>query len=739
MEFPTDAQGAASKIEELIGSKVSCAVKAVICEGISRPYSATVTIISPKLFSDSEESEILGSPVRLKAEQSSTQVFHAKDGKTLGSAARTQRSWCAIISALSFVKLLFEKDKMAGAVYELTLSDPLGALKYSFDAAASESNVQGRLTALFKKAGISQVSSNFDQDEIFYDLPCYGLNDYVYLHRLMFLNGINYNFEHGTGSFVPSAFLSRDRTFLSSDQKELSASLHASGSAAFVLKNFQYRRLQTAGDYQQNLTYAVLGNLAGNVAAADDDQVNEAAQAFLANLDLTKASCSCQIAAKVSDISLQCGRPLKLGDFNDLQLVPKETVLHCETSYSFAKASNANQSGQQSSPPKYRQAYEAYASSRGASSDDVLEQNVRFLKIGSDNPGSLIAPGCADLALLQDCFETEPAAPAPGPSEILPRHGSLDAMVRLGTFEAEVCDEKGSTALSYDESTSGEGEVPSCFYAKPLSGSDRSIIKVQALSVLGGNGRGMFALPRPGERVLILASGSRYYLLGYLTAPAAYGTYDVASSFKVENPYSPALAQSSRWVYSTDANVIDTVSSGSEGESKGQSDSSGYQKITERNYYGISFEQFDSEADFIASAALDGSLPLLVKELAAANGNNNSYETAYEAACTDLEKALSGVMAARAALCTYTGAEGETMPDVAGAVKTFKETAGSLAESLGYKETPEPRLKLYAGAGNIDLSPPTEGSRSKPRRFQARQRARWCLMPKRSPSMPRKS
>lgn len=691
LEFLTGDEQS-SQAGRLLGSESCCVVKAVITEGLSRSYQAAITLITGQIFSDeavtdddgqvtqnSDEDVILGSKVRLKIEQVLTDAE--------GQSATAVRYLCGKISKLCFVKRVYDQGTAVGAVYELTISDPLLSLKQSFDGAAKESSVQDRLTALFNKCEMTSDLSQIKTEIALQDLQSYGMSDYVYLHRLMFLNGINYNYVHSSNSFTPKVCLSTGWTFFEEKQTELTAALDSSGSSDVLLGNFKYGRLSDPSSYKENSSYAALRSLVKSAMARDDKTINEAADCFLSNLNNTAKSFSYEIAAKAGNINLTCGTELQITDYNNLKIAVRDSSLQCETSYTLSEDQSQN--------PDWAEAYLAYAKGRH-SSENMSEQNVQFLRLSTaqSGPGSLVDPQSAQLASLGAEFigslGDQSAASEPGLAG--KANPSLDVTGELSSFEAVVCDENGKTDRSFKESTTNASEVPTSFYAKPLSGGeDRAVITVQALSFVGGNGHGLFALPRPGERVLILSMGSRYYLLGFLTAPDTYGTYDAASGVRIASPYSPALQGSARWMYSTDDNAAG--------------------KSYQRNYYGISFEQFESNADYVAASLYDGSLPMLVNQVQVASSDEDkAYLTAYENSKDSLETSFDNLIEERGKLASLTSSDDASTVDVLGKYALLQSGSASLADTLFDKDyKASPRLKLYAGNGNIDLISPEGG------------------------------
>lgn len=703
-------------------------IGAVISEGLSRPYEAALQLLSTKVFTAAEEDKILDCPCRLCISQSSN-----------------ARYLSGIIGAISYEKQAYSGDTPY-YLYNLEIICPLDALKFtgelktylkklSEESSGEDSVDYENLTvidavrALFQRCGIAkitcplenQTSPNQNQNSGQQNgvktpaLSDYGTDkliaqgdvcDYEYLQRLLVLNGLNYNFIHKENSFYPEAYLTPMGDFDDEKSREVTVS---SSSGAIVFSNFSLRRQSSKQASQLDPGYRELYSYLDNLG--DDAEDIDVAKFYLENLKNALNNRATEGRATGSDVRLLCGNGIAIGDF-----YPSDDALSLKIE---------NIKTVCSAPP-------SDLALPGIPGDNQIEQEISLISCAdTGTPGSRAV--CRGLGLI-GYFESLKARPAGFGMQKSDSAPGFAPGQGLRTLEAVVCDEKGSTdpdkADSYD--ASAPGPVPSVFYALP-SGSGE-IIKVKALSLLNGNGNGLFALPRVGEKILVLSSGSQYYLMGFLRAPGPYGADDfvygsASHDAALSELREPGALNSSRWSFT---DLSDTASD-------------------HVNSYSIGFESLGDQASYFKACAIDKSLSLLIGKLAAEN-NSKQYRTVYDEAdttdtgnsdkakiaistrTTNFTEALSNYESAQNAYAedqtdsnlkqTASAVEDLTAANKAldNAVKDLVDNINAVTHTIKQKEDDydkdkvdenikqtyaTPRLKLYASEGNVEVIAPS--------------------------------
>ncbi len=681
-----------------LGSDINVTViGAAISEGLSRPYEASLQLLANKVLTPDDENKIIDSPCRLCISQSSN-----------------TRYLSGIIGAVAYEKQVYSADD-SYYLYNLEIICPLDALKFSgqlktyLKNSAQQSsddksqdyenlNVIDTVRALFQRCGFAKITCPLENDQSQEQNPDndapslsdYGTNkviaqgdvsDYEYLQRLLVLNGLNYNFIHSQDSFYPEVYLTPLAAFDKENSKEVTIS---SSSGKIVFLDFSLRRQSSKLSSQFEPGYRELYSYLDNLG--DDVEDIEVAKFYLQNLKNTLTSRTEEGKAAGSDVRLLCGNAIEISDF-----YPSSSLsLKIESLQTLCTA-----------PP-------VDLALPGIPMDNQIQQELLLMSIdGIKTPGSRAV--CRGPGLI-GYFESLKAHPA-----FCMRQERADPVYAPGTglrtIEAVVCNEDGSTkpgtADSYDDCAAGP--VPSVFYALP-SGSGE-VIKVKALSLLNGNGNGLFALPRVGEKILVLSSGSQYYLLGFLRASGPYGADDfVYGSSEHDADLAklrrPGTVNSSRWSFS---DLSDTTSD-------------------HVNSYSIGFESIGDQAAYFKSCAFDNSLSLLIDKLQVEN-NSKKYKTTYELYSGDVSDAASEFTKAKKNYETAQNAYAQE-PTVANLKKTadavndftkkseaFDEAVNKLvtdvnAVTAGINGTDDsssyktPRLKLYASEGNVEVISP---------------------------------
>lgn len=589
--------------EALLPDK-SCLLRAELKEGLSRPYQATVMVVSQAGLTPEQLMALPGEKVRLEITCSLNE-----QGEQLTRCLQAE------IAQAERTSVLFAGQDGSGNtqtfVYTLQLESCLSQMDRHNHIRTFEHKTVPEVLSLVLEPylGADFISTSllpedyFDREQIYMQQ---GESDRAFFEHLLLSYGLNYSFVHSRDGFVPTLYLSRGTVFddghvLYTEKGEqiktgtLPCTLTPQSSEdSMYLRRFSFSFKQkpvsvAATDSEAGCKTFALPSLSRRHFGAVPVQREQVR--LQQNLTDRAHSAQSKISALTDDIQVQAGMVLSVPGFagstdnSALLLTARQVRLTACASFPEDLAI----------PP-----------AAGISKQLQVKLKLLYVPEGCSSPGSLVKP-------------VSPACAAAGVANL-----AGEGSVRM--FRATVCCADG-TCYQDDASAEGgrldmtgkvcpaagdDGENPVQFYAH-IAGADGAVVASNTLPQ-GGSVANLFAFPRVGDEVMLLACSHRFYLSGYMNSqvltlseeqqskvqglPAAEGTDSPALAFD-ENLQRQAL-NSSLWEY----------------------------KPAEGDLAQIGLLQFDKTANQAAFEVYHGGMDLLVERLVAEQ-NDSSIRTTY--------------------------------------------------------------------------------------------------------------
>jgi|GEM_PF-2463898 hypothetical protein len=512
------------------------AVFAKIKESLSGPYAAQVELFTLKPLSREQLIALPGYSARLTV---------TNKVESSGSAKEETRYLCGVVSSVNFKGVILERGgaKHAAAAdpsgttpshptghipqgstghtpegswwYTVKLESPLEKLRHVIRSRSFPSgDIFSISQDLLKEAGLNVICDEHLLHSLDYDPQVIWTqaheSSYDFLHRLMVFYGVNYAYVHKK-DFSPEVCLSRGSgaavcrgaswegaaEVLNTDaqavlESYVAAEPESSGDCICVT---QFHAVSCDRTREQDLDVAedafLSTRMDGGVSAAHDRMlISQSLKARNRHSGL-EYSGSCE--------SLKCcpGAMLKIAVFNDLKKDRKPSVSALIHSSECTVQATSVDLGRCLSPEFA--ADEPYVKTVFSASD--IDVNDHFYEPGDTLLGSYAA---------------------------LPAVNAASGKNRDNSFEtAVVCDASGATGAAGGViiCKMDDTEKPCMFYAL-IEGSDKPVVACLTSGNAGAGNQNVPAFPVVGQRVLLLRSGSRYFLHSLLPENNASTIYD---------------------------------------------------------------------------------------------------------------------------------------------------------------------------------------------------------------------